>query len=198
MSDTCVSSGSPAWLDDLHGSQRWTLNGTMKTQSFENFPWWIVIVCNAVGLGIYAIGLYLMACLGIAWAAGYAVYCLCMEWRILSGSCRSCCYYGKRCGFGRGRVCSWFFAKTERNLSEKRISWRDVVPDFLVSLIPLAVGVVVLVRNFSWLVLFLTVCLVILGSAGTGFIRARLACKYCKQRELGCPAEQLFNKTKPA
>jgi hypothetical protein len=27
-------------------------------------------------------------------------------------------------------------------------------------------------------------------------VRGQLACKYCKQRELGCPAEQLFSKTK--
>jgi hypothetical protein len=33
----------------------------MKTLPLENFPLWMVGVCNTVGLGIYAIGLYLMA-----------------------------------------------------------------------------------------------------------------------------------------
>jgi hypothetical protein len=27
-------------------------------------------------------------------------------------------------------------------------------------------------------------------------VRGQLACRYCKQREIGCPAAQLFNKQK--
>jgi hypothetical protein len=183
---------------------------TMRTEPFENFPWWMVAVCNAVGLTIYAIGLYLTARLGIVWVALYAAYCAWIEWRVLSGSCRSCYYYGKRCGFGRscyyygkrcgfgkGRLCSWLLAKdAERSFGMRQISWRDVAPDFLVSLLPLAVGVVILVLSFSWFVLCLMVLLVMLGSVGTAFVRGQLACKYCKQRELGCPAERLFGKTK--
>ena len=72
------------------------------------------------------------------------------------------------------------------------------MPDFLVSLIPLGVGIALLVRSFSWLVLLLLIVLLGLASAGTGFVRGQLACKYCRQRELGCPAEQLFSRTKHA
>lgn len=157
------------------------------------------MVCNGVGLAIYAIGLYLMARVGLVCGLLYAAYCVWMEWRLLSGSCRSCYYYGKRCGFGKGRVCSWLFRKrSERGAGAKPISWRDVVPDFLVSLIPLGVGITALICSFSWPVLLLIITLVFLGSVGTGFVRGQLACKYCKQRELGCPAEQLFRKTKHA
>ena len=171
----------------------------MKTPPFENFPYWMVAVCNAVGLAIYAIGLYLMARLGIVWGVLYVAYCVWVEWRILSGSCRSCYYFGKRCGFGKGRLCSWFFNKgSEQTLCTKPFSWRDVVPDFMVPLIPLGVGITHLIRSFSWPVLLLVVTLVFLGSVGTGFVRGQVACKYCKQRELGCPAEQLFSKTKQA
>jgi hypothetical protein len=169
----------------------------MKTSSFENFPWWMVLICNLVGLTIYGIGLFLMFRLGILWGVLYAVYCLWMEWRVLSGSCRACYYYGRRCGFGKGRLCSWFFPrKEEPGFAIKPISWRTVVPDFLVSIIPLVAGIIVLTRGFSWLVLILMAMLVCMGSAGTGYIRGQIACKYCRQRELGCPAEQLFNKTK--
>jgi hypothetical protein len=120
-----------------------------------------------------------------------------MEWRVLSGSCRYCYYFGKRCGFGKGLVCSWFFSKgTGRTFSEMQISWRNVIPDFLVALIPVGVGVGTLFRNFSWPALASMVVLLFLGSVGTGFVRGQLACKYCKQRELGCPAERLFNKNK--
>ena len=171
----------------------------MRDSSFESFPWWMVAACNAVGLGIYAIGLYLTFRLGTVYGVLYAAYCVWMEWRLLSGSCRHCYYFGRRCGFGKGWVCSWFFVKdTEKGLGAKSISWRDVVPDFLVSLIPLGFGIALLIRGFSWLVLVLLVMLVVLGSVGTGLVRGQLACKHCRQRELGCPAEQLFRKTKQA
>ncbi|MEN6426361.1 MAG: hypothetical protein ABFE13_13440 [Phycisphaerales bacterium] len=170
----------------------------METSSFEQFPWWMVVTCNAVGVAIYAIGLCLMFRLRIVWGVLYLAYCLWMEWRLLSGSCRSCYYYGKRCGFGKGRLCSWLLTRrAKEDSSKKPITWRDVAPDFLVSLIPLVVGIVLLIRDFSWPVLALVLILVLLGSVGTGFVRGQIACRYCKQRELGCPAEQLFSKTKP-
>jgi hypothetical protein len=171
----------------------------MTSPSFENFPWHMVVISNTVGLAIYAIGFYLMASLWIVLGAIYIAYCIWMEVRVLSKSCRGCYYYGKRCGFGKGIVCSWFFKKdTEKTLSAKRITWLDIAPDFMVSLIPLGAGIILLVRDFSWPVLFLILTLVLLGSAGTGFVRGQIACKYCKQRELNCPAEQLFGETKKA
>lgn len=172
----------------------------MKTSAFENFPWWMVAVTNAVGLAIYGIGLYLMARLGVVWGVAYAAYCVWMEWRLLSGSCRSCYYFGKRCGFGKGRLAARFFTPrdTAQSLCAKQISWRDVVPDFLVSLVPLGVGIALLIRSFSWGVLLLIVALVGLATVGTAAVRGQIACKYCKQRELGCPAEQLFSKRKQA
>jgi len=169
----------------------------VKKASFEDFPYWMVAVCYSVGLAIYAIGLYLMTRLGIVWGVLYAAYCVWMEWRLFSGSCRYCYYFGKRCGFGRGRIASWLFAKgAQRNMCARQISWRDLAPDFMVSLIPLGVGTAMVLRDFSWLVLLLGVLLLILASVGTAFVRGQLACRYCKQRELGCPAEQLFSKTK--
>jgi hypothetical protein len=167
-----------------------------KTSLFENFPGWMVVVCNAVGLAVYTIGLYLMIRLGVVWGVLYAVYCLWVEGRVLSRSCRFCYYFGKRCAFGKGKVSSWFLTQGDsETFCTKQVSWRDVAPDFLVSLIPLGVGIFLLVRGFSWLVLLLIVALVGLGSVGTGLVRGNLACKHCKQRELGCPAQKLFSKT---
>jgi F0F1-type ATP synthase membrane subunit c/vacuolar-type H+-ATPase subunit K len=42
--------------------------------------------------------------------------------------------------------------------------------------------------------LFAAIILVGLTTIGNGYIRGNLTCKYCKQREIGCPAEQLFSK----
>jgi hypothetical protein len=68
-------------------------------------------------------------------------------------------------------------------------AWKDILPDFLVSIIPIVVGMVLLILKFNWLILSLIVLLVILISAGNGFVRGSLACKFYKQREIGCPAE---------
>ena len=67
---------------------------------------------------------------------------------------------------------------------------RNGIGDFQVGL----VGIVLLIRDFSWLVLAMVILLLFLATLGNGVIRGSLACKYCKQREIGCPAEQLFAK----
>jgi hypothetical protein len=31
---------------------------------------------------------------------------------------------------------------------------------------------------------------------GNAVVRSQLACRYCRQREIGCPAQRLFERTK--
>jgi hypothetical protein len=69
-----------------------------------------------------------------------------------------------------------------------------VVPDFLVFLVPIVGGVALLVRQFTWLLLGMLAILVMLSSVGNALVRGALACRYCKQRQIGCPAEKLFGK----
>ncbi len=165
--------------------------------TFEAFPWRMVLISNAVALAIYALGCSILVREGVLWAIGYAAYCCWIEWRVLSRSCRSCYYYGKRCAFGKGLVCSWFLIrKPSRNFALKPVTWLDIVPDFLVSLIPASAGIMQILHEFSWEILLETVSLIALGSAGTAFVRSSIACKYCIQRTLGCPAEQLFRRAK--
>ena len=73
-----------------------------------------------------------------------------------------------------------------------------MIPDFLVLIFPLVGGIIVLIKDFNWLILVLMVILVMLSMGGNALIRGSFACKYCKQKELGCPAEQLFNKSAKA
>ncbi|MFB0554035.1 MAG: hypothetical protein ACETWQ_12080 [Phycisphaerae bacterium] len=108
----------------------------------------------------------------------------------------NCYYYGKTCGLGRGKLCALLFKKgNPEKFAEKEISWKDLIPDFLVLIFPLIGGIIILVRDFTWLILALMVVLALLSLGGNALIRGSLACKYCKQKELtGCPAEQLFSK----
>jgi hypothetical protein len=36
------------------------------------------------------------------------------------------------------------------------------------------------------------VLLAALSLGGNSFVRTRIVCKYCRQREIGCPAEKFF------
>ena len=169
----------------------------MSNKTYKEFPLRIVLICNAVNIAIYTIGAYLLALLGMVYLILYLIYCLYIEARVLKLSCRDCYYFGKLCAFGKGKICSWLFKRgTPERFTAKGISWKDIVPDFLVSVIPLAVGIFLLVRDFSWMKLSLVLVLLVLSFPGTAFVRGEISCKFCKQREIGCPAEHLFDKKK--
>ncbi|MHC4556214.1 MAG: hypothetical protein ACYTFW_03265 [Planctomycetota bacterium] len=165
-------------------------------QSYENFPIWVPLLSCALSLSIYILGAYIFSLLGILFTVLYLLFCLWVELRILKYSCVNCYYYGKTCGLGRGKLCALFFKKgNPEEFTKKEFSWKDLIPDFMVLIFPLVGGIIILIRDFTWLILVLMVILAILSLAGNAFIRGSLACKYCKQKELtGCPAEQLFNK----
>jgi hypothetical protein len=119
------------------------------------------------------------------------------EFRLIKRHCTNCYYYGKACAFGQGKISSIFFKKGDvKKFCKKQMTWKDILPDFLVSLIPILVAIVLLIIRFNWTILILVILLFLLTFIGNGLIRGSLACKYCKQRKLGCPAEQLFNKKK--
>jgi hypothetical protein len=146
-------------------------------QGYENFPIWIALLSCALSLSIYALGAYIFSQLGIFFTVLYLLFCLWIELRIFRESCVNCYYYGKTCGLGRGKLCALLFKKgNPEEFADKEISWIDILPDF------------------TWLVLVLMVILAMLSLGGNALMRGSLVCKYCKQRELGCPAEQLFNK----
>jgi len=166
-------------------------------KTYENFPLRIAVFSNIVSLSIYTIGIYVLAGFGILFLAAYLIYCLWLEARLLMGSCVNCYYYGRVCAFGKGRLCSLLFRKGDpKKFTAAEISWRQIIPDFLVFIIPLAGGALFLVGNFSWLLAVLLAVLAILSFGGTAFVRSSYACKYCRQRELGCPAQKLFSQKK--
>ena len=161
----------------------------------ENFPVWIVLLSNFVAIGIYASGAYILAGFGVLTAVLYLLYCAWIEIRLLRGGCVDCYYYGKICAFGRGRLCSLFFGKGDpRRFVEREFSWSMILPDLMVSVLPFVGGIVLLVRDFVWPLVGALAVLVALSTGGNVVVRGSFACKYCKQRELGCPAEEAFRK----
>lgn len=166
----------------------------MATHCYEKYPWWIVLLSNLVSLSIFFIGAYILYGLGLIFTIVYIMYCLFMEIRLLKKSCVNCYYYGKTCGFGKGRLSALFFKQGDiSKFTQREMDWKDMIPDLMVSVFPLVGGIILLINNFSLLILVLMIVLVILSMAGNAFIRGYLTCSGCKQRELGCPAEKLFN-----
>ncbi len=164
-------------------------------KAYENFPARMVAFAVSVNLSIYAIGASILSGYGPVMAGLYLLFCLGNEIHIMKMSCADCYYYGKQCALGRGRIAPFLFRKGDpRRFIAKKITWKDLLPDMLVLLIPLIGGAILLLNVFSWGRLGMLAVLLTLSLGGNYIVRSRIACKYCKQRELGCPAEQLFSR----
>ncbi|MFH1825824.1 MAG: hypothetical protein ABH823_00845 [bacterium] len=165
------------------------------TKTYENYPFWFVFLSNSFTLPIYVLGAYILWDFGLIFVLLYFTYCLGLEIRLFKMSCVDCYYYGKRCFSGRGLVCSWVFKKGDpQRFICKKISFKHLIFDLLVPIIPILAGIFLSITSFNWWRLIVIVALLILAFPVTGYLRGSLACKFCKQRELGCPAEQLFRK----
>jgi hypothetical protein len=94
---------------------------------------------------------------------------------------------------GKGKLCSWLFKKGDpRKFNAQTISWTGMLPDFLVLVGPVLGGIILLFQNVTWLLLGALALLIVLSTSGNAIARGSLVCKYCRQKELGCPAAKLF------
>ena len=167
------------------------------TKTHENFPAWIVILSNLVSILIYTSGFIITLRLGWIAAVLYLVFILAFEYRLISKHCVNCYYWGKTCGFGKGRLSALLFKRGDPvKFCIKEMSWKDLIPDLLISLLPFIICIILLIIKFDFVLSFAAFLLIALTTFGNGFIRGKLTCRYCKQRELACPAEKLFKKDK--
>jgi hypothetical protein len=161
---------------------------------FKSYPLRIAAIGLATSFAMYALGAYIMAGFGLTAAVIYLAYCAFMELAILRKSCRHCFYYGRVCAFGRGAACSLLYRRGDpQRFIDRTVTFRDLIPDMLVSLIPFIGGIALLIMDFRWGMLLALAMIVLLATVGNALVRGRIACRHCAQRELGCPAERLFN-----
>lgn len=166
-------------------------------RKYEQFPLWMVIISNVVTIFSYLLGFMILLQLHLFIAIAYLIYILFLEYRLISQHCIHCYYWGKVCGFGKGKISAILFRKGDvARFCNIEVTWVSMIPDLLVSLIPVLVGIVMLVMQFDLKLMLAVILLVLLATIGNGIIRGEITCKYCKQRELGCPAEKLFQKNK--
>jgi hypothetical protein len=166
-------------------------------KTYDNYPIWIVILSNSFSLIIYTLGIIILYRTGWIVSFLYLIFILTLEYRLISTHCINCYYWGKTCGFGKGRLSSLVFKSGDvSKFCNNEISWKEMIPDLLISLIPVGTAIVLLIIEFDFFLLLVAVLLITLTTIGNGFIRGKLTCRFCKQRESGCPAQKLFNKDK--
>ncbi|MBN1594881.1 hypothetical protein JW933_03040 [candidate division FCPU426 bacterium] len=162
---------------------------------FDSYPAWIVLLASALSVSIYLLGAAILLQFGM-WAVFlYLAVCLFLEGKLLATACVHCYYFGRRCFSGKGVVSAWLFKKGDPKIfANREVSWKELLPDMLVALLPVGAGIFLLIRDFQWPVLVMLLGLLLLAFPGNGFVRGKLACCHCRQRELSCPAEKLFKK----
>jgi hypothetical protein len=166
-----------------------------ESKTFESYPLGSVVLSNVVSLSIYGLGFFILFRSGWILAILYLIFIFSLEIRLIKNHCTACYYWGKTCGFGKGRISSLFFKKGDASkFCGKQMTWKDMIPDMLVFLFPFLGGIVLLIIQFDYLVLISLLVLLFLTFPGNGYIRGKLTCPFCKQRELGCPANDLFKK----
>jgi len=167
----------------------------MAVKKYDNYPIWIPILSFIFMIIIYALGAYILSGFGILWVILYLIYCIIIEALVLKRSCVNCYYYGKVCGLGKGKICAKIFKRGDpQKFREKEVSFKEILPDFLTLIFPLIGGIILLIINFTVLLLLFLIIFISLYLSGNALIRGSLACKYCKQGELGCPALKAFQK----
>jgi hypothetical protein len=172
------------------GREGWNME--KDSAVFESYPASIVALTNGLSLSIYVLGSLIVARLGWVFLAVYLLYLVSLEVKQLATGCVHCCYYGRACFSGKGVVASWFFKRGDPSGFARKMTWLSLLPDMLVVLVPFSVGLFLLIQHFSWIILSLMVVLMVLAFPGNGYVRGQHACCHCRQRELGCPAEELF------
>jgi hypothetical protein len=171
----------------------------MKTgKTYEKYPSLTILLAVLNTLLIYGSGLFIIGHTGYFFSILYLAFVLFLEYRLMAHHCTDCYYWGKSCGFGRGKISSLFFRKgNPSEFCNGKLTWKDLVPDLLVTFIPVVTGIILLIVKFNIIILVPVIIILVLATAGNSYIRGSLTCRFCKQREIGCPAEKLFNKNKP-
>lgn len=166
----------------------------METNTrYKNYPFKTVLLSNLVTFGIYSLGFFIIFNAGLIFSIIYLIFILLLEYRLIRYHCTNCCYWSKICGFGRGKVSSILFKKGDTSkFNLKKLTWKDLIPDFLVPLIPIVVGIILLILNFNLSLLAAIVAIIALSTTGNAYIRGQLTCGHCKQQKAGCLAEALF------
>ena len=169
-----------------------------KPVLFEKYPLWMVLVFNLAMLLVYLAGAYIMFRLHLITGILFIIYLIFIEASVYREGCRHCFYYGKRCVAAKGLLAPFLVKKGDpKKFCERKLKFKDFIPQLLVALIPLIVGIALLVsRGFHLLTFIALLYPVFSWVVVNPIIYGKLACNHCKQGSICCPALEFFSKKK--
>jgi hypothetical protein len=159
---------------------------------FENYPIWIIILFNLVSWSVYAAGIYLLYLIRPWLSLLFLIYILYLEFKVYKEGCVNCYYYGKSCASGRGKIAKIFKKGDPKKFCEKSVSFKDFLPSLIPSIAPVIAGIYLMIVNFNWIILVLTIWPVIVWFVGNPIVYGQLACPHCKQDKICCPVSKYF------
>ena len=173
-------------------------NQNQASKIYDNYPLWVIVVANVLILAVYVSGGYIMFKPSLITGILYLVYVVLLEGYYLKEGCINCCYFNKLCAFGKGVVTSKIFKKgSPEKFCQRELGFKDFIPQLLIVLIPLIVGVALLIsRGFDILILIALIYPVLSWFAVNPIVYGKLACPHCKQGSICCPALKFFTKKK--
>ncbi len=155
---------------------------------YAQFPLWIVSIFLLLTVLSIALGAWIFFSikfwLGIAFIVlNFVMLFVCMRYR-----CKYCCYYGKRCYMGIGKLAVIFKQGDAKEFSKTK----NLVPALVFMMItifsPIIAGIILLIVNFSWQMLGLLIVYLLITIVPNFFLKKNLCCDRCRQGQLGCPA----------
>ncbi len=169
-----------------------------KPEIFDQYPPWMVFLTAKLTLLVYGSGAFIMFRLNILTGYLYILYVLLLEFYLYKEACPNCCYYGKLCAFGKGKLAAIFFKKGDpKKFGKRKLTWKDFIPQILVVLIPVIVGISLLIsRGFHPITLAAMLYPVFSWFVLNPIIYGKIACIHCKQGSKCCPALEFFSKAK--
>ncbi|MBU1026572.1 MAG: hypothetical protein KKA31_02460 [Candidatus Margulisbacteria bacterium] len=171
------------------------MNNQQQFKGYECYPLWSVLLDNLISYSVYAAGIYLLFLVHPVAAGIFFIYALYLEWSIYKEGCIHCYYYGRICHSGKGALAKLFFKQgSAKAFTERTVGLKDFIPQLLGSVIPIAAGIYLLIINFSWIILGLTLWPVIIWFLGNPIVFGKLACPHCRQAEICCPVYKMFSK----
>jgi len=164
-----------------------------QPELFEKYPSQVILITNLATLINYSAGFYILLQTGRLWTIFFLLYILYLELSLYKSGCASCYYYGKTCAFGRGKIAALLFKKADpQEFCQREFGWKTMLPQIILSLTPIVAGILLLTKEFDWIILILMIIPVILWMVGNPIIYGKLACIHCKQGKICCPASKFF------
>lgn len=153
-------------------------------EGLEEYPWWLVVAGNLLMLAW--IGLGTASCYFLNHIAAWiflAVALLLVFVVLRKLVCTNCYYYGKRCASGWGKLSALMFKQGDIEQFNDSVGVKLAPAIYgLLTLVPLVLGTIAAVRDFSVAKVIVLAALLLLGFY-SGAISRKKSCSQCKMRD---------------